>query len=458
MVNDKDTACESRRQTRRSFLKKTALLGAGAAAAGLGIPSLIPGAAAAERGYILVGRCNPASGAMAGFGQASPWADRKALELINRDGGIYIKKLDKKLPVRMKLVDTRSDVSKATDLAAKLILDDRIDVMIALHTPPMVNAITAVCERLQTPCIALGAPLESWLMAGRYKWSYQAFWSVSQDFYPLCKGLWSRIPTNRVIGLAVNSDIDGMGFGGAIKDLMPGHGYEVVAPGAFPYGTQDFSALIKIWKQKQVEILFGNLEPADWAVCWDQCRQTGFLPKVATVSRAILFPRAVEALAGNLADGLTSEVWWSPHHPFSSSLSSQSAEELCRAWTDETQKQWIQPLGFNHAAYEILADALNRCQSLDKGEIREAIAATDLETIVGPIKFNRDHYTRTPLVGGQWVRGGRFPWRLDLVYNRQQPGIPLTGEMRPFPGSVPAGVRTRDDEQPPNHEMHNNVR
>jgi branched-chain amino acid transport system substrate-binding protein len=53
---------------------------------------------------------------------------------INKDGGIMIKEAGKKLPVRIKIMDTESDPTKAADAASKLILQDEIDLMITLHT------------------------------------------------------------------------------------------------------------------------------------------------------------------------------------------------------------------------------------------------------------------------------------------------------------------------------------
>ncbi|UCB50423.1 MAG: hypothetical protein JSW56_06005 [Deltaproteobacteria bacterium] len=55
-----------------------------------------------------------------------------------------------------------------------------------------------------------------------------------------------------------------------------------------------------------------------------------------------------------------------------------------------------------------------------------------MSTIVGPIKYNSENYSRTPLVGGQWVKGTKFPWELKLVYNNEHPYIPLTGSMFPM--------------------------
>jgi len=416
--------------TRRGFIK-TSAAGAVAAAATLsGLSTIGCGKSSAGRDHILVGFLNPSTGSLAAFGEPSPFIDDRAIAEINKDGGIYIKSLDRKLPVVLKMLDSQSDPLKAADLSQRLILKEKVDVMIALHTPNMVNSVSANCERYEVPCIALDCPLEPWLAAGPYKWTHHAFWSLKEDLFPVCDGLWSEVETNKVVGLIANNDPDGISFTGAFKEMLPGRGYTIVDPGTFPYGTQDFTALINTWKKANVEILFGNVITPDFVTCWRQCAQMGFKPKIAFVSRAILFPAAVEALGGDLAQGLTSELWWSPQHPFSSSLTGETAKDLCDAYTKETGKQWSQPIGFKHAAYEILADSLTRAASLDKEEIRQAIGATDLDTIVGHVKYNDENYSRTPLVGGQWVKGDTFPWKLNVVYNREHPEIPLTGDVK----------------------------
>jgi branched-chain amino acid transport system substrate-binding protein len=163
-----------------------------------------------------------------------------------------------------------------------------------------------------------------------------------------------------------------------------------------------------------------------------QRAQQGFVPNVVTIGKAILFPSAVEALGGNLPNGLTSEIWWSPSHPFKSSLTGKTSKELCDAWTAKTKKRWTQPLGYKYAAFEIVADVLKRAQTLDKAKVREAIAATKMNTIVGPIKYNEKNYSKTPLVGGQWVKGKKWPWEIIITYNKLYPQIPTAGKTKPI--------------------------
>ena len=117
--------------TRREFIQKTTIAGAA-----LGVPMLGRRAfAAKKRDFILIGRVNPNSGPLSAFGETTPWIDDRIVAEINKDGGIFIKEAGKKLPVRIKLMDSESDPTKAGDVASKLILQDEIDLMITLHTP-----------------------------------------------------------------------------------------------------------------------------------------------------------------------------------------------------------------------------------------------------------------------------------------------------------------------------------
>ena len=413
--------------TRREFIKK-----AGYTGAALGVSTLArPVFAAEKRDYILIGRPNPTSGPLSAFGEASPWVDERALAEINKDGGIFIKEAGKKLPVRIKIVDTESDPSKTADIASKLILQDHVDLMIVLHTPATVNPTSAMCERYQVPCIASDAPIESWLTGGPYKWSYNFFFTVPQIRESFIS-MWDSVAdkTDKIVGGLWPNDPDGKTYAEMFTKRLLEKGYKVVDAGRFPPGTLDYTSFIELWKKEKVDILTSIQAPPDFAAAWRQCHQQGFIPKMATGGKPILFPSAVQALGGNLANGLTVCVWWSPYHPFKSSLAGYSAKVLCDAWTEKTGRQWTQPLGFIYATYEVAADVLKRAGTLNKEKIGEAIAQTNLNTIVGPIKYNKENFSRTPMVGGQWVKGkGKWPWEIEIVENNQHPEIKKTAEL-----------------------------
>ena len=133
------------------------------------------------------------------------------------------------------------------------------------------------------------------------------------------------------------------------------------------------------------------------------------------MGRALLFPSAIEAIGGDLGLGLITEAPWHPAFPFKSSLTGQTAQELADAYEAEKGKQWTEPIGFIYSGYEVLADVLRRAQTLEKEALRKAFADTDLQTVLGHVKFKPDHTATTPSGGQQWVKGKKFPYDAKLV-------------------------------------------
>ena len=94
-----------------------------------------------------------------------------------------------------------------------------------------------------------------------------------------------------------------------------------------------------------------------------------------------------------------------------------------------------QPAGYAYASLEIAVDALTRAGSLDPEAIRDALAATDLDTIVGPIKYDKElmglHYGDTVLAGGQWQLQEDGTEKLVVIDNTVYDGIAIEGEFVP---------------------------
>ncbi|NWF91690.1 MAG: ABC transporter substrate-binding protein [Syntrophaceae bacterium] len=413
--------------SRREFIKK-----AGVTAAAVGLSSSIPRflrpARAATRDYILIGRPLPITGPVSAFTTVSPWIDDKAIADINRDGGIYIKEAGKKLPVKVKIVDTESNPSKAGDVGSKLILNDNVDIMYVSATPATVSPVAAVCERFKVPCVSTMMPVEMFLLGGPFHWAFDASFSV-RDYMASFLEMWEDVKTNKIVGLLAQNDPDGVAWTEGSKKALEPAGYRVIDIGRFPPGTMDYGTIISGWKKENVEIMFANMSPPDFARVWRQCFRENFIPKICTVGRALMFPTAVEAIGGDLGLGTSSESLWHPSYPFKSSLTGESAKDLAAAYESASGKQWTAPLGGLYGGYEIVADVLKRAQTLDKETLRKAFAATNLSTIQGHIKFNEKNISIVPTGGLQWIKGKKFPFHPVLVSNGNYKMLPKEAKM-----------------------------
>ena len=147
------------------------------------------------------------------------------------------------------------------------------------------------------------------------------------------------LPTNKVLGTLWSNDGDGINANAHLPDFFKSKGFDVHNLGLYANNADDFSAQIVDLKKANCEIVSGVFTPPEFGIFWTQCAQQEYRPKVVTPAKALLFPAAIEAL-GDRGGDLSTEVWWSHHHPFKSGLSGETALQFCDAYTAATGKQW----------------------------------------------------------------------------------------------------------------------
>ena len=414
-----------------SFNRREFVQGATAVVAGAAAPSLW----AADS--VKIGYVSPQTGPLAPFGEADRWViDR--MKAAFKDG---ISIGGKKHDVQIVLKDSQSNPNRAGEVANDLILKDKVALVLTAGTPETANPVSDACELNEIPCISSVVPWQPWFFGRKgdpakgFNWTYHFFWGLEDVIANFTNG-WKSVQTNKKVGGLFPNDGDGNAWGD--KELgfpkpLAGMGYTLTDPGRFQNGTPDFSAQIAAFKKDGVEIVTGVVIPPDAKTFLTQAKQQGFKPKVITLGKALLFPGAIEAL-GDLGYGLTTEVWWSPSHPFTSSLTGQSAKALAEAYEVGTNRQWTQPIGFGHALFEVAADALKRAKSLKAADVRDAVAASNLATVVGRIKWGGQgpfkNVSKTPLVLGQWVKGTTNKVDLVIVNNEAANNIATGGTLK----------------------------
>lgn len=411
---------------RRQFTQGAAALAAAGAA---------PAVFAADT--VKIGYVSPQTGPLAPFGEADKWVIEQ-MRAAFKDG---ITIGGKKHAVQIVLKDSQSNPNRAGEVANDLILKDKVALVLTAGTPETANPVSDACELNEIPCISSVVPWQPWFFGRKgdpnkgFQWTYHIFWGLEDVIANFTNG-WKSVQTNKKVGGLFPNDGDGNAWGdkelGFPKPLAQ-MGFSLTDPGRFQNGTQDFSAQIAKFKADGVEIVTGVVIPPDARTFLTQARQQGFRPKVITLGKALLFPGAIEAL-GDLGDGLSTEVWWSPSHPFASSLTKQTARQLADAYEAGAKKQWTQPIGFAHALFEVASNALSRSKSLKAGDVRDAVAATSMKTIVGDVKWGgpgpMKNVSKTPLVLGQWVKGGKYRYDLVIVNNEAARAIPAGGTLR----------------------------
>lgn len=423
-----------------SFDRRTFLRLAGSISASALLPSVVRAGPANTKGTIKLGYVSPITGWAAAFSEPLPFILKQIEALLA--GGLEIN--GEVYAVEILVRDSQSDANRAAEVAADLILREEVHLLLADSTPDCTNPVADQAELNGVPCVTTNCPWQPYVYGRNgdpkvgWEWTYHFFWGL-EDATAGYVGLWDSIETNKKVGGLFPNDADGnawsdMNEPGALPQTCDRSGYELFSGGSLAPGSQDFSAQIALFKREGVDIVTGVLNPPDFGIFWQQAAQQNFKPKVCTIAKALLFPSVIESI-GDSADGLSTEVWWSPTHPFGSGLTGQSSAEFAAAYSADTGKPWTQPIGFKHALFEVAIDVLKRTEDVSNPEsVLESIKATDYDSLVGHIKWDNPdlkNISKTSVVAGQWIK---TPDGFDLVVcdNSADPRIPVVQKLRPL--------------------------
>jgi len=378
---------------------------------------------------VTIGYVSPETGPLGPFGAADAYVISVLKPLLASHG------------ITIELRDSQSDPNRAAAVANELI-DNNVSLVLVSSTPETTNPVADQCELAGIPCLSTVAPWQAWFFnrggdpTSGFSYTYHFFWGL-EDVIAAYTGMWNQISTNKIVGGLFPNDDDGNAWSDTGRGFPPAllaANFSLINPGQFDDLSSDFSSQISAFKAGKADIITGVVIPPDFTIFWNQARQQGLSPKIASVGKALLFPETLNGL-GDAGHNLSTEVWWTPDHPFSSSLTGQTAAQLAAAYTAATGKQWTQPIGFAHALLELAVDIIGRASDpTDHQKILEALISTNLKTIVGPISWGNGpvkNVCKTALVGGQWRRTPSGPFQYDLVVteNAQAPEIPLGGKM-----------------------------
>jgi branched-chain amino acid transport system substrate-binding protein len=380
---------------------------------------------------VKIGLVGPRTGALALFYEEMGWA----IDAVKKFIGNSITINGTKHPLEIVVKDSQSNPNRASEVAQELILNDKVHIVTAFATPETVNPVSNQCEINGMPCVTNDCPLESYFFGRkgdpkkRFEWTYDFFFTgagvLGTDL-----AVWSRLATDKTIGVLFANDDDGRVFAKVMPPVMQKAGFKVVDPGRFDLPSSNYTTQIEAFKSGGAEICLTVVPGPDFTVFWNQSAQQGYRPKALTAGKVSEFPQGVYPF-GKRAIGIINEVWWSKFHPYSSSLTGQSSMELADAYEAGAKQQASMALGFRHSLLEVPIAALKKAQSLDLAAIRDSVRDNPVATIVGSIDFKNGPFpntAETKCVAGQWRQGTKWPLELVIVDNANAPNVPIGGQ------------------------------
>ena len=341
-----------------------------------------------------------------------------AVAHVNAAGGVVVG--GTKRPLELVLLDDESDatktVSRLETLAAQGVVAYLGGFGSDLHA-----AAAAVAEKNRIPYLGVAFALNKVHQQG-FRYLFSPFWK-SPDIGRQLPPLLAALPAaNRVKSVAIFQEKTDWGREMAEAWLEAGKvaGYQVVVQGEYAPGAKDFSDLILKAKAAAADALFALPTPPDGMAMIKQMRELGYTPKLTLFIRAPDPPVWSKNL-GKDGDYVMLAPGW--HN----GVKAPGVKELNEAHVKRAGRPADPIAGPAYASVQILAAALARAGALDREKVRDAIAATDMTTVIGPVKFRTNGTGIVQSVFLQWIKG-----KQELVWPKESATAPLAYPAPPF--------------------------
>jgi len=395
-------------------------------------------------GEIRVGVIQAQTGMYAGFGSGDVFGIQAAVDDINAQGGVDVN--GTKMTIKLTFVDDQSDPNKTGSLAESLVTQNNVQFLLSGdEPPPMHPGVSAVADRYKIPYVTSVGPFEPWnglRSATDTKWPYtwasglfalavpasgsdfragKPGYTVNDTWVEMLSQFGSQ--TTKKAGVIASDDPDGVGWYQGLPDMLTKNGYTPIGLdkklGLLPMETTDFSSVINEWKANDCQILWGNCPAPFFGSLWKQARTLGFKPKIVSIGRAPLFYQDIKAWGGDLPLGVGCEIWWDPSIKEYKGIGSTTPQSLTERWIKATGQPINPAIGSGYRSVQVLIDAIERAKSVDPAKVNEAMATTDVMTIGHRVKFDENHFNRTPIYFGQWFKTNTAAgWELRIVYSK----------------------------------------
>jgi branched-chain amino acid transport system substrate-binding protein len=365
-------------------------LGLAAGAAALAAPTVL----SAQTGPVRIGYTMARTGPWTPGAQTSQepnylmWAAQQ-----NAAGGLNVK--GTKRMIELVSSDDRSDIETCVRSYEKLMGSDKVDLVLAPWGSGANFAVAPLANRFGYPFLAPTA-----LSRRLVEMKLPYFFLMLQQPKAMCDALVAMLAANGVKSVAViyTDELFGLENYAAFKVALQGTGINMVEDKSFSTNTKDLSPVLRGIKDKNPDAFVGFTYPGDTVLASRQSKEIGFNPKFFYLSVGTAFPfyRATLTPAG--VEGVMGMGSWN-------SKTSAGAKAYFDAHVASQKKEpdrWAS--GACWASLEILTSAVGKV-GLDRKAIRDYVATTEHNTILGKIRFSGSENVGTPGTVSQWQNG-----------------------------------------------------
>lgn len=338
-----------------------------------------------------------------------------AIKQINGRGGVFVKSLKKKLPIKEIFYDDGSDQAKSASLAERAMSSDQVIAVVGPYSSAIGEAQSVMPDRYKTPWITPGAAAST-IFAKGYKYTFGNLSPVNLLGATTGDYLKSIVDSGKLkkglkIAIAVENTDHGVDYANGIVDWIkknPGY-FTLVFNEKFDLGSPDFSALLQKVKNVHADIFLSDAHLQDYITMQRQYLQNGMYHQMVSYGARAAETDARKAL-GDGINYIFAGIWWSKDLPYPQV---KKFNQDYKQFTGHDPDSYYPATAYD--AVRILVQAIEKAGSLNKDAIRDQLHKIEFKDALTPgqvVKFAANGQANLPFVIVQAKPGGK----VDIVY------------------------------------------
>jgi len=352
----------------RGIIRRTAMV----AAAMLVVGAMYGGALAADG--IKVGVLLPLTGSQAKFGEIEKRSYEMAAEEINAKGGVNGKKIE------LLFEDDTGKPDVGRSGVEKLISREKVPVITGGYSSSVTAAAAPVAQQFKVPFVICTGSADDVTEKG-YDYVFRVNPPASE--YPnavksFLQGVGKDVKT---VALLYENSAFGQSSSKSFEKDAQDLGLKILVKEGYQAGAIDFKPILTKVKAANPDMIYMVSYVMDASLLMRQSKELRINPKMFIGGGAGFTLPEFAKSAGDAADGVFSATLWVDTLPFPGAK--EYAAKFRKKYGSETEYHGAEA----YAAMYVVADALKRAKSITPKDVRDALAATDMMTAFGPVKF-----------------------------------------------------------------------
>ena len=323
-----------------------------------------------------------------------------AVEQINKNGGVKVG--NQTYQLKIVYYDDESDPTKSSKFVEKLIAEDKVNFLLGPYSSGITIPDSLVAQRYKVPMIEGGGASGKIFSRGN-KYIFGTLPPAGQYFKSTLEMLKTFNPVPKTIAILYSDDKFDISVAEGTEKLAKEMGFDVALYEKYAERATDFSSILTKIKALNTDVVLVAGHTEESLNFTQQAKELNVNPKLISMTVGPSEADFRKSL-GKDAEYIFGVASWSTQMNFKGYLFKDTQE-----FVKEFKAKYNYDPDYHNASgiadVAVFKDAIERAGSLNKEKVRAAIAATDLETIYGHVKFSQNGQIKGTSVALQILGG-----------------------------------------------------